>query len=329
MPPRRLTIREESWPIRGTFTIARGSKRAAEVLVAQVSEGERCGRGECVPYRRYGETMESVRRAIEEQAQRIAQGMTRATLQQVMPPGAARNALDCALWDLEARMRGMSVAELAGLPPPEPLLTAFTISLGTPEEMAEKAAAAAHHSLLKLKLGAPGGDDERLKAVRAARPDARLIVDANEGWDARALQSLMEACVRHRVELVEQPLPEGRDEALEGLDLPLLVCADESLHTSADLETLRGRYDAINIKLDKTGGLTEALQLMKNARAARMKVMVGCMVATSLAMAPALLLASQAHYADLDGPLLLTKDRAPGLHYEGDRVHPPSPGLWG
>ncbi len=328
MTARTLTVRTEEWPLSDRFTISRGAKTAAQVVVAELSEAGATGRGECVPYARYGETVEGVVEAIGGVAQALAGGLTRAELQQAMPPGAARNALDCALWDLEAKTGGRRAFVLAGLTTPRPVATAFTLSLDDPQTMAEKARAAARHGLLKLKLGAEG-DAERLAAVRAARPRARLIVDANEGWAAADLPALFEACANAGVELIEQPLPAGDDAALERLARPVPVCADESVHDARGLTALARRYDAINVKLDKTGGLTEALRLVEAARAHGLQIMVGCMVATSLAMAPAVLLAQSADVVDLDGPLLLARDREPGLVYDGDRIEPPPPALWG
>lgn len=316
----------ETWPIAGEFTIARGSKREAVVIVARVSDGTTTGRGECVPYARYGETVESVRGAI------LAQRLTgdRATLLQQMPAGAARNGLDCALWDYEAKRTNTSAAARAGLhAPPQPLITAYTISLTDPETMAVKAAQAAQTMpLLKIKLGGPG-DIDRMRLIRASCPRARLIADANEAWTTEDLPNLMAAAAEARFELIEQPLPAGQDAVLAHIPRPIPVCADESLHTRGDLERLRPRYDAVNIKLDKAGGLTEALALAAEARKQSFKVMVGCMVATSLAIAPAILLAQGADWVDLDGPLLLARDREPSLRYEGALLHPPSPDLWG
>ena len=323
-----LAVTAESWPLKGSFAISRGAKREAAVVVATLSDGTHAGRGECVPYAHYGETVEGVCEAVRAMGPALAEGLDRLALQERMPPGAARNALDCALWDYEAKARGARVEALAALPHPEPLLTAFTIGLGAPDEMAAKAAAAAAHRLLKLKLGSDG-DAERLRAVRRARPDARLIVDANEGWRGDLLAELLAACAEAGVELVEQPLPAGDDAALAGIARDIPVCADESAHDRSGLADLAGRYDAINIKLDKTGGLTEALALAEAARAQGLKIMVGCMVGTSLSMAPAIHVAQGADVVDLDGPLLLARDRDPGLAYTGDMVAPPSPELWG
>ncbi|WP_234050390.1 MULTISPECIES: N-acetyl-D-Glu racemase DgcA [unclassified Xanthobacter] len=323
----RLTVSVERFPIHGTFTIARGSKTEAVVVVAEIDTDGARGRGECVPYARYSETVDGVRALVESLAPEIAAGLDRAGLQARLPAGAARNALDCAFWDLEAKLKGIPAATLAGVPAPRPLETAFTLSLAAPAEMAQ-AAAHANRPLLKLKLGAPG-DPERLAAVRAAAPRARLIVDANEGWDENALPGLLQACADVGVELVEQPLPAAADEALARLPHTVPICADESVHDRAGLAALRGRYDAVNIKLDKTGGLTEALALADEAERLGFKLMVGCMLASSLAMAPALLVAQRAQVVDLDGPLLLARDRVPGLHYDGATVYPPTPELWG
>ena len=322
-----ITFAVDRFPIRGSFTIARGSKTEAVVVTAEIKLGKAVGRGECVPYARYGESVENVVAALESARRALQSGADRRALQYILPPGAARNALDCALWDLEAKQVGQRVHELAGLPAPGPVVTAYTISLGTPEAMA-RAAAASGHALLKLKLGAEG-DGARLAAIRRAVPAARLIVDANEGWTPGNLAANLAACAQAGVELVEQPLPAASDALLATIPRPVPVCADESAHGLDTLPDLIGRYDALNIKLDKTGGLTEALALARAAKGHGLSVMVGCMVASSLSMAPALLLAGLADVVDLDGPLLLEKDRAPGLVYEGSRVFPASPALWG
>ena len=315
----------ESWPIAGAFVIARGAKRQADVVVAHVSDGEVTGRGECVPYARYGETVEGVRQAILALRGELRD---RASLLRQMPAGAARNALDCALWDYEAKRSGRSAAALAGLAAPRPVATAYTISLDAPEAMAARAAAAARAMpLLKLKLGG-AGDEARLRQVRAACPATRLIADANEAWTPELLPALMAAAAETGVELIEQPLPAGADAALAG-PRPVRVCADELVHDRSSLQALAGRYDAINVKLDKAGGLTEALALAAEARARGLQIMVGCMVATSLAMAPALLVAQGADWVDLDGPLLLARDRAPSLRYDDALVHLSTPQLWG
>jgi L-Ala-D/L-Glu epimerase / N-acetyl-D-glutamate racemase len=327
-PARELSARVERWPIRGGFTISRGSKQEAVVVVVAVRDGAHRGRGECVPYARYGESVEGVVQAIEACGPAIGQGLDRAGLRALLPHGAARNAVDCALWDLEAKMSDRSVGELAGLAPLRAVETAFTISLASPEDMAARALAAAHYPLLKLKLGGDG-DEERLVAVRQAVPNARLIADANEAWRASNLERLLTAAKAARVEMIEQPLPAGDDAVLQHIARVVPVCADESVHDRASLATLAGRYDAVNIKLDKTGGLTEALATAAEARRLGLKIMVGCMVATSLAMAPALLLAQDADFVDLDGPLLLDRDRVPGLAYTSGTVMPPPAALWG
>jgi L-alanine-DL-glutamate epimerase-like enolase superfamily enzyme len=323
-----LTVRIERWPIAGRFTISRGAKTEAVVVVAELTDGAARGRGECVPYPRYGETVEGVAAAIEAMRVDLAHGLDRLALQSAMPAGAARNALDCAFWDLEAKRSGKPVHTLAGLPAVGTLTTAYTISLGSPAEMAIAAEKAAGLPLLKIKLGG-GGDPERLAAVRRAAPAAELIVDANEGWTPADLAENFAACAAAGVTLIEQPLPADDDAALGAMARPVKVCADESVHDRASLERLVGRYDAVNIKLDKTGGLTEALALRREAERLGFAVMVGCMVATSLAMAPALLVAQGAQVVDLDGPLLLAADRPEGLRYAGSVVHPPSPDLWG
>jgi L-Ala-D/L-Glu epimerase len=318
----------EHFPIAGHFTIARGSKTEAVVVSVTLEKGGHAGRGECTPYARYGETPETTLAAIRAMAPAIAAGMTRQELQSALPPGAARNALDCALWDLEARLVGTSVAALAGVTVPRRIETAFTISLGSPDAMAEAAARAAHLPLLKIKLGAPG-DAERLGAVRAAAPDSRLVVDANEGWQANDLGVLLEVCRQCGVELVEQPLPAGADAALAGIDHPVPICADESVHALEGLDALVDRYDVVNIKLDKTGGLTEALAVVDRTDQLGLAVMAGCMVSTSLSMLPARLLAARARWVDLDGPALLAEDRPGGLVYRGGLIEGnPSP-LWG
>jgi L-Ala-D/L-Glu epimerase len=323
-----LLIRIEHWPIAGAFTIARGAKTEAVVVVAELSDGTHTGRGECVPYPRYNETAEATQAALAAMRDAVARGLDTQTLQTAMPAGAARNALDCALWDYRAKTSGTRVWDLLKRSAPKPLITAYTISLGTADAMAEATAKAAHRPLLKIKLGGDG-DEARISAVRKAAPDSELIVDANESWSNGNLARNLDACAAAGVTLVEQPLPAGRDEALAKLRRPIAVCADESVHDRASLSLLRDRYDAINIKLDKTGGLTEALALADAARALGFDLMVGCMVATSLSMAPAMLVAQEARVVDLDGALLLAKDRADGLRYDGSLVHPPAAALWG
>lgn len=328
-PPVRLTVRQERFPIRGTFRIARGAKTEAVVLVAELVDRDgHVGRGECVPYARYGESVEVVEAAINGMADAFARGLSRRALAHAMPPGAARNALDCALWDLEARRTGRPAWELAGLAPLAPVVTAFTLSIDTPDAMAA-AAGSVVRPLLKLKLAGDGADLDRVAAVRAAAPASRLIVDANEGWKPDDLATLPDEFARLGVEMIEQPLPAGADQALDGFKSPIRLGADESAHGLEGLEALAGRYQVVNVKLDKTGGLTEGLAVKARAQSLGLDVMVGCMVATSLSMAPALLLAQGADYVDLDGPLLLARDREPGLIYEGALVHPGAPGVWG
>jgi L-alanine-DL-glutamate epimerase-like enolase superfamily enzyme len=326
--PLSLSVRTEIWPIAGAFSISRGAKTEAQVVVAELSDGRHKGRGECVPYARYDETVAGVMAALGAIGNRLGFGLDRTALQQAMPAGAARNALDCAFWDLEAKRAARPAYELAGLPTPQPLTTAYTISLGTPQQMADAARAAATRKLLKIKLGG-GGDAGRIAAVRQAAPHSELIVDANEGWTTENLAANLAACAAAGVTLVEQPLPVNADTALASIRRPILVCADESVQDRLGLASLAGRYDAVNIKLDKTGGLTEALAMTKEAQRLGFDVMVGCMVATSLAMAPAILVAQGARVVDLDGPLLLAKDRPDGLRYEDSLVYPPTSALWG
>ncbi|MPZ59441.1 MAG: dipeptide epimerase [Rhizobiales bacterium] len=323
-----LRVQIERWPIAGSFTISRGAKTEAAVLVAELSDGSHTGRGECVPYARYGETVRQVAATMERLRAALAEGLDRASLQHALPAGAARNALDCAFWDIEAKRAGRPVHVLAGLPPLRPLVTAYTISLGTPDHMAQAAEQAADHELLKVKLGG-AGDPARIGAVRRAVPGATLIVDANEGWNAENLYENLAACADAGVMLVEQPLPAGDDAVLAAIPHPIPICADESVHDRTSLAQLRGKYDAINIKLDKSGGLTEALAVAAEAEALGFKLMVGCMVSTSLAIAPALLVAQRAEVVDLDGALLLARDRPHGLRYARSRVHPGEPALWG
>jgi L-alanine-DL-glutamate epimerase-like enolase superfamily enzyme len=325
---RKLAVSIERWPIAGAFTISRGAKTDAVTVVATIGQGDQMGRGECVPYPRYGETPEATLTALEAMQEPLTKGLDRVALQAAMPAGAARNALDCALLDLEAKSSGRRIWNLLGRPAPRPCTTAFTISLGTPQAMAAATARAAHRPLLKIKLGGDG-DDERIAAVRKAAPESELIVDANEAWTPENLEHNLAACADVGVTLVEQPLPAGRDEALARIKRPIAVCADESVHDRGSLEGLRERYDAVNIKLDKTGGLTEALAMADAAQALGFEIMIGCMVATSLAMAPAMLLVQQARFVDLDGPLLLARDRDEGLRYDGSLVYPPEAALWG
>lgn len=325
---RIVNIEAQSFEIAGGFTISRGTRTHAQVVVVTLEDNGTVGRGECVPYPRYGESLESVQTQIEEIGPMLKSGLTRAALQDAMPAGAARNAVDCALWDLDAKLSGQSAAGLAGLEALHPVPTAFTISVDTPEVMAEKTSAAAHRPLLKVKLAGPG-DDARILAVREAAPQSTLIVDANEAWDPSCFETNMAACKAAGVQLIEQPLPAGDDDLLASMDRPVTICADESLSPGKGLDGLREKYDAVNIKLDKAGGLTEALKLLEAARKADFKVMTGCMLGTSLAMAPAVLLAQSADYVDLDGPLLLAQDRTPGLRFDGSTLYPPEAALWG
>ncbi|UVK37175.1 dipeptide epimerase [Mesorhizobium sp. AR10] len=325
---RVISVEAERFPIAGAFTISRGSKTEAEVIVCTVSEGDHSGRGECVPYKRYGESLDGVRDAIEAMREQIAGGISRAVLLDAMPAGAARNAIDCALWDLEAKISGKPVAAEICTAAPRALETAFTVSLGEPEAMAAQARANAARPLLKVKIG---GDNDvaRIRAVRDAAPNSRIILDANEGWTNENIVANLAFASEHRIALIEQPLPAGHDEILRHIAHPVPICADESVHEADNLAALVGLYDAVNIKLDKSGGLTAALVLRNRARDLGFGVMIGCMVGTSLAMAPAVLLAQDADFVDLDGPLLLAKDREPGLVYRGSLVSPPNSALWG
>ncbi len=323
-----LTARAELWPIAGRFTIARGSKTEAEVVVVELADGPALGRGEAVPYARYGETTAGVLAAIEGLRGPIEAGADMAALQDLIGPGAARNALDCALWDLQAKQTGVRAWVRAGRPVLAPVTTAYTLSLDTAEAMAAAARAAVGRPLLKLKIGGMG-DIDRIAAVRSAAPAAALIVDANEALAFDDLRRLAPDFARLGVKLIEQPLPADEDAALEGYDSPVPLCADESLHTRAELAACARRYAYVNIKLDKAGGLTEALALAAEARALGLDLMAGCMVATSLAMAPAMIIAQHAAFVDLDGPLMLERDRAPGLVYRGSVIAPPAPDLWG
>ena len=326
---RELRFAHEAWPIAGSFTISRGAKTSADVLYVEIEEQGAVGRGEAVPYTRYGESMEAGLAELARLAAPIAQGIDRATLQTLVPPGAVRNALDCALWDLEAKKAGAPVWQLAGLPQPQTLVTAYTLSLGSPVAMEKAAAAASSRPLLKLKLGGDGLDAERVAAVRSAASASRLIVDANEAWRSDSLAREVAALMPYDIALIEQPLPAGDDAALLDFESPVPFCADESAHDRESLAALEGKYQAVNIKLDKTGGLTEALAMRVAAEAMGFEIMVGCMVATSLAMAPAFLVAQGAAFVDLDGPLLLTKDRDGGHRFENSLMHPPATNFWG
>jgi len=319
-----LHVHYDDFRLAEAFTISRGTKTAAEVITVTVEDGVFRGHGECVPYARYGESRGSVKAQIKG----LPETFTRDALQHLLPAGAARNAVDCALWDLAAKQAGRRIWDLAGLPAPGPEVTAFTLSLDNPAEMRRAAERHRHRPVLKIKLGTPD-DMPRLEAVRAGAPRPRIIVDANEGWSPEVYADLAPHLKRLGVVLVEQPLPAGADDALLGMARPVPVCADESCHDRASLPALKGKYDLVNIKLDKTGGLTEALALKAAAEAAGIGVMVGCMVGSSLAMAPAVLVAQGARFTDLDGPLLLAEDRAHPLAYDERGVHPPDADLWG
>ncbi len=319
-----LSVTKDTFRLAEAFTISRGSRTEAKVLTVRAMRDGVTGWGECVPYARYGETPDSVTAQIEG----LPDGISRQDLQDALPPGAARNAVDCAVWDWHAKHEGCPVHQLAGLPAPGPVITAFTLSLNTPEHMEKAAARHAHRPLLKIKLGTPD-DMPRLEAVRRGAPASRIIVDANEGWTAEVYADLAPHLLRLGVEMVEQPLPAGQDDMLAEIDRPLPVCADESCHDRASLPTLKGKYDMVNIKLDKTGGLTEALALKVAAERQGYAIMVGCMVGSSLAMAPAVLVAQNVAITDLDGPLLLAEDRDHPLMYDAAGVHPPTSDLWG
>ncbi len=320
----QITVTPDTFRLAEVFTISRGSRTEARVLTVRITDGGVAGWGECVPYARYGETLESVTAEIEG----LPAGITREALQDLLPPGAARNAVDCALWDLEAKQAGKRVWELMGRPAPGPVVTAFTLSLDTPERMEAAAARNAHRPLLKIKLGTPD-DMGRLEAVRRGAPRTKIIVDANEGWTEEVYKDLAGHLLDLGVAMVEQPFPAGADEVLSVMERPLPVCADESCHDRASLPDLAGKYDVVNIKLDKTGGLTEAMLLRDLAHAQGYGIMVGCMVGSSLAMAPAVLVAQGADVVDLDGPLLLAEDRPHPLRYDEEGAHPPDRELWG
>ena len=320
----KIDVSQDSFPLKSAFRISRGSKTTADVVTVKLTRNGVQGWGECVPYPRYGETVESV----TEQLQSVPPHITRADLIETLPAGAARNALDCAIWDVKAKETNRRVWKLANLPKPKPVQTAFTLSLGTVENMTRAATQNAHRPILKLKVGTPD-DLDRLVAVRNAAPDAKLVIDANEGWTIDDYQLLIDHLVDMNIALIEQPFPAGQDACLSNLDRPIPICADESVHTSEDLPALVGKYDCLNIKLDKSGGLTTAIDLKAKAQAMGFDIMVGCMVGTSLAMAPALLLASDATLVDLDGPLLLTKDRDTPISYDARGMHPAPAELWG
>jgi len=325
---RHLTVRHESWPLAKALNISRGSRASAEIVVVEIADRGFAGRGECMPYAHYGETVDSVMAEIAALRDRIEGGLDRVVLQDLMPAGAARNAVDCALWDLAAKQLGRRVWRLGGLPAPGPVVTAYTLGVDTPEAMAQAAREVAWRPLIKLKVTGEG-DIDRIAAVRDAAPGSRLIVDANEGWSPAMVEPFSKELAKLNVAMIEQPLPAKDDAALADVPHPVPICADESCHTRDGLDALVGRYDMVNIKLDKTGGLTEALALRDAARQRGFGLMIGCMVATSLSMAPAVLVAQGAEVVDLDGPLLLAKDRENGLVYDGSTVMPPEAELWG
>ena len=319
-----IQVTRDVFQLAQVFTISRGSRTQAEVLTVRVSDGDHVGFGECVPYARYDESLDSVTAEI----MGLPVDVTRASLQDLLPAGAARNAVDCAMWDFAAKQAGTRAWDLIGVPAPKPEITAYTLSLDTPEKMQVQAAQNASRPLLKIKLGTPD-DMARLEAVRRGAPKSRIIVDANEGWTADVYADLAPHLLRLGVQMVEQPLPAGEDDMLAEIERPLPVCADESCHDRTSLPGLKGKYDMVNIKLDKTGGLTEALSLKEDAIAQGYDVMVGCMVGSSLAMAPAVILAQGVAFTDLDGPLLLAEDRDEPVTFDEAGVHAPSAGLWG
>ena len=325
---RTLHSEHERFPLNAPFRIARGVKTAADVVTVTLSEGGSVGRGEAVPYPRYGESVESALAAIESARSRIEAGGDRQALLQALPAGAARNALDCALWDLEARLAGRDVAEMIGGQPLAPIVTALTIGIDTPAAMAAAARAAGDVPLLKVKVDAED-PEARIRAVRAAAPGAALIVDPNESWDRALVEAIQDVLVATNVALLEQPVPAGDDEWLDGYSPAVPICADEAVHVAADLDVVARRYQAVNVKLDKSGGLTAALDVAREARAMGLGLMTGCMICSSLSIAPALHLAAMSDFADLDGPLWLQEDRPGGIRQEGGLIHPPAKGFWG
>ena len=327
--PYSLNIHTEAWPLAGAFRISRGTRRVSDVLMVEVNDGNYVGRGECFPYARYGEDIDSVQKQLNSVRSEIEHGLDRQALLNVLAPGAARNAVDCALWDLEAKRAGVRVWDLADLPAPEPVTTVYTLGVDEPAIMGERARENSGWPRLKLKMTGDGADLERVRNIHKNAPNARLVVDANEGWTIEQYLEYAPQFKELGVEMIEQPLPSTDDEQLSGVDRPIPVCADESCHDRTTLKSLVGKYDMINIKLDKTGGLTEALNLRDAALKQGLSIMVGCMIGTSLAMAPGILVAQEAAIVDLDGPLLLAEDRAPGLSFTGSIIHPPETRLWG
>ena len=324
-----LNIHTEAWPLAGAFRISRGTRKVSDVLMVEVNDGNYVGRGECFPYARYGEDIDSVQKQLNSVRSEIEHGLDRQALLNVLAPGAARNAVDCALWDLEAKRAGVRVWDLADLPAPEPVTTVYTLGVDEPAIMGERARENSDRPRLKLKMTGDGADLERVRNIHKNAPNARLVVDANEGWTIEQYLEYAPQFKELGVEMIEQPLPSTDDEQLRGVDRSIPVCADESCHDRATLKSLVGKYDMINIKLDKTGGLTEALNLRDAALKQGLSIMVGCMIGTSLAMAPGILVAQAATIVDLDGPLLLAEDRNPGLSFTGSIIHPPEPRLWG
>ena len=324
-----LNIHTEAWPLAGAFRISRGTRKVSDVLMVEVNDGNYVGRGECFPYARYGEDIDSVQKQLNSVRSEIEHGLDRQALLNVLAPGAARNAVDCALWDLEAKRAGVRVWDLADLPAPEPVTTVYTLGVDEPAIMGERARENSDRPRLKLKMTGDGADLERVRNIHKNAPNARLVVDANEGWSIEQYLEYAPQFKELGVEMIEQPLPSTDDEQLRGVDRSIPVCADESCHDRATLKSLVGKYDMINIKLDKTGGLTEALNLRDAALKQGLSIMVGCMIGTSLAMAPGILVAQAATIVDLDGPLLLAEDRNPGLSFTGSIIHPPEPRLWG
>ena len=327
--PYSFNIHIEAWPLAGAFRISRGTRKVSDVLMVEVNDGNYVGRGECFPYARYGEDIDSVQKQLNSVRSEIEHGLDRQALLNVLAPGAARNAVDCALWDLEAKRAGVRVWDLADLPAPEPVTTVYTLGVDEPAIMGERARENSDRPRLKLKMTGDGADLERVRNIHKNAPNARLVVDANEGWTIEQYLEYAPQFKELGVEMIEQPLPSTDDEQLSGVDRPIPVCADESCHDRATLKSLVGKYDMINIKLDKTGGLTEALNLRDAALKQGLSIMVGCMIGTSLAMAPGILVAQAATIVDLDGPLLLAEDRNPGLSFTGSIIHPPEPRLWG
>ena len=327
--PYSFNIHIEAWPLAGAFRISRGTRKVSDVLMVEVNDGNYVGRGECFPYARYGEDIDSVQKQLNSVRSEIEHGLDRQALLNVLAPGAARNAVDCALWDLEAKRAGVRVWDLADLPAPEPVTTVYTLGVDEPAIMGERARENSDRPRLKLKMTGDGADLERVRNIHKNAPNARLVVDANEGWTIEQYLEYAPQFKELGVEMIEQPLPSTDDEQLSGVDRPIPVCADESCHDRTTLKSLVGKYDMINIKLDKTGGLTEALNLRDAALKQGLSIMVGCMIGTSLAMAPGILVAQAATIVDLDGPLLLAEDRNPGLSFTGSIIHPPEPRLWG